>query len=98
MPSTASTKPPPLDLPVNKAFIDAYFSACDLLPRNHHQVPIMVGGAASIVHGMPHRQTEDVDIVVDKPAMDILDNAVNNRQGGVSPGQRRRNKVGKNGA
>lgn len=68
--------------PFQRALKDAYFAACDLLPRDLHRSAILIGGAASIVHGMASRKTDDVDIVVTTQALAILNDAIDNRQGG----------------
>ena len=77
--------PPPTPstlLPLQQAVLNAFYAACDLLPRNLRQSVTLIGGAATIAHGMVSRKTEDADILVSVTALAILDNAIDSRRGG----------------
>ncbi|KAL8798474.1 MAG: hypothetical protein Q9182_006628 [Xanthomendoza sp. 2 TL-2023] len=68
--------------PLQLAVLNAFHAACDLLPRNLRRSLVLIGGAATIAHGMVSRKTKDADIVTSVAALAILDNCINNRQGG----------------
>ncbi|KAL8691695.1 MAG: hypothetical protein Q9224_004117 [Gallowayella concinna] len=79
-----SLPPPPSSRmsPLQRAILNAFHAACDLLPRNLRRSLILIGGAATIAHGMVGRTTKDADILVSVAALAILDNSINSRQGG----------------
>ena len=68
--------------PLQQAFLNAYAAACAELPRDLRRSLILIGGAASIAHGMSDRKTEDADILVSSESLAFLDDAIVNRRGG----------------
>lgn len=68
--------------PKQQALKEAYSAACELLPVHLRRSAILIGGAASIVHGMTDRDSEDADLLVSHEALVTLYNAISRRQGG----------------
>ena len=66
--------------PYQQVHLDAYAAACETGPRKLRQECILVGGAASIAHGLGKRQTKDIDILVSVEVLTILDEAITLKQ------------------
>ena len=68
--------------PLQQAFLNAYAAACAEVPRDFRRSLILIGGAASIAHGMSDRKTKDADILVSSESLAFLEDAIVNRRGG----------------
>ena len=78
--STASTMSSLL--PAQQAVLNAYAAACAEVPRDLRRSLILIGGAASIAHGMSERKTKDADILVSSESLAFLDDAIVKQRGG----------------
>lgn len=68
--------------PLHQALVNAYHAVCAEVPRHLRRSLILIGGAASIVHGMPDRKTDDADITVSTESLAFLEDAAANKRGG----------------
>jgi hypothetical protein len=66
-------------LPRQQACLNAYEAACSVVSPALRRHVILIGGAASVAHGMHDRTTEDVDILVTEEALFLLEAAITDR-------------------
>lgn len=52
------------------------------MPWDLRRSVVLIGGAASVAHGMSDRKTKDADILVSAKALAYLEDAVNHKRGG----------------